>query len=105
MHVDVLIIGDIAIDKKMFAPLSFYQVKSAEIGDHTALCGGVKVCFDFLIVKEKIIPSLLTEDGYIITNAEYETSCDDIYAVGNKIKTTRSLNEQLKIITDNIKNK
>ena len=59
--------------------------------------------FDYLIISEKINNHIMTEDGYIITNDCFETSVDNYFAIGEKVKTNKSIDEQLNIIIEYIK--
>ena len=45
----------------------------------------------------------MSEDGYIITNNNFETNIDNYFAIGNCIRSNKDINEQLKIIIEYLK--
>ena len=59
--------------------------------------------FDYLIISSKISKQIMSEDGFVITNNIFETNIDNYYAIGNCIRSSLTVDEQLNIIIDNIK--
>lgn len=66
-----------------------------------------KYFFDYLIIDNlSLIKNINLEQeySYVLTNYYQETSINNIFALGNIVKTDRSIKEQLEIIINYIKN-
>lgn len=59
--------------------------------------------FDYLIIDNKISKKIMSEDGFVITNNHFETSVDNYFAIGNCVRSDKTVNEQLEIIIEYIK--
>lgn len=92
------------IDTKIIEDIDYIIIKELQLkSDYQVIVNNEVIDFDYLLVDERITMKLMTEDGYIITNQFFETSIDNYFAIGNKVKSDIDINKQLNIIIDYIK--
>ncbi len=104
MYKQIIIVFDGNIDKKIMANLDYIILPSIKLlSSYQGTYNNEIFDFDYLIISSKISKQIMSEDGFIITNNIFETSIDNYYAIGNCIRSTLDINEQLKIIIDHIK--
>lgn len=75
------------------------------VDDNSLLYDDQTYYFDYLIIDDdSLVTNLKLEkdDNFVITNYYQETSANNIFAIGNIVKTNRSLKEQLNIIVNYI---
>ena len=104
MYKQLIIIGDFEFDNSIIQDFDYLILPNIELtNNYQGIYNNESIDFDYIIVTSKISKRILTEDGFIITNNHFETSIDNYFAVGNKVRTNKTINEQIKIIIDYIK--
>lgn len=102
--VDILIITNESIDEKLLNEFNYLIVNDFKFTSYfEGIVNNEVIQFDYLIISEKIVKNVITEDGFIITNESFETSFDNYFAIGKVIKNNKSINDQLDIIINHIK--
>lgn len=103
-NVDILIITNEIIDENLLKDFNYLIVPEFKFNKYfDGQYNNEYIQFDYLIVSEKIVKNVMTEDGYIITNESFETSFDNYFAIGRAVKGKKPINEQLNIIINHIK--
>lgn len=75
------------------------------VDDNSLIYDNQTYYFNYLIIDDDTLVSNLKlekDDNFIITNYYQETSANNIFAIGDIVKTNRSLKEQLEIIVNYI---
>lgn len=106
MHKDIIIVTKLNFDISPFEGLDYLILDQAEIHDTFIVTeDNQNITFDYLIIDDLIssIP-LLKENKKIITNQFFETSVDNIYAIGEINSSKTLLEDQIKSIIEHIKN-
>lgn len=105
-YIDILIITDDEIDETIFKDFNYLICSDFNFNKYfNGFLNDQFYEFNYLIMSKKIVNNVLTEDKKIITNENLETSFDNYFAFGNIIKNNKSINEQLQIIIDCIKDR
>lgn len=103
MYKQLLIIGTFEFNKEIIKELDYLILPNIELtNNYQGIYNNEIIDFDYLIVTSKISKRIMSEDGYIITNNNFETSVENYFAIGDKVRSDKSINEQLKIITEYI---
>lgn len=106
MHIDLIIISKLILDLQIFSDLNYLVIEPKEIHRNYIITNtDEKITFDYLII-DRLIPGLpiLKENKHIITNQFYETSLENVFAIGEINSSSKSLSVQLNTIYDYIKN-
>lgn len=106
MHVDLVIISKLDLDLSLFSDINHLVIEPKEIHRNYIInLNDEKITFDYLII-DRLVSELpiLKENKHIITNQFFETSIENIFAIGEINSSNKSLHEQLKIISEYIKN-
>lgn len=103
-YVDLLIISDQFIDESWFEGFEFLVVQNFEfLKPFRGISKGQIIEFDKLITTDMLLKNAMREDGFMITNENFETSFDGYFAIGNAVKSNLSYQEQFKIVLDYLK--
>lgn len=103
MYKQLLIIGIFEFNKEIIKELDYLILPNIELtNNYQGIYNNEIIDFDYLIVTSKISKRIMSEDGYIITNNNFETSVENYFAIGDKVRSDKSINEQLKIISEYI---
>lgn len=103
-YVDLLIISDQYIDYDWFEGFDFIVVQDFKfIKPFKGISKGQIIEFNKLITTDMLLQNAMREDGYMITNENFETSFDGYFAIGNTVKSNLSYPEQFKIVLDYLK--
>ena len=98
MYKQLLIIGTFEFNKEIIKELDYLILPNIELtNNYQGIYNNEIIDFDYLIVTSKISKRIMSEDGYIITNNNFETSVENYFAIGDKVRSDKSINEQLKI--------
>ena len=106
MHIDIIIVSNLSLDLSKFNNLNFKKFEFANIQRNYIITdANEKITFDYLII-DTFVPSLpiLKENKHIITNQFFETSIENVFAIGEINSSKKSLLEQLNIICEYIQN-
>lgn len=104
MYKTIIINTTEKINESLLDNIDYIIVSNIELLTTYKLKINNEICeFDYLITDSKISNTILTEDGFIITNENFETNVDNYFAIGKKVRTTKSIDEQLSIILECIK--
>lgn len=103
MYKQLLIIGTFEFNKEIIKELDYLILPNIELtNNYQGIYNNEIIDFDYLIITNKISKRIMSEDGYIITNNNFETSVENYFAIGDKVRSDKSINEQLKIISEYI---
>lgn len=103
MYKQLLIIGTFEFNKEIIKELDYLILPNIELtNNYQGIYNNEIIDFDYIIVTSKISKRIMSEDGYIITNNNFETSVENYFAIGDKVRSDKSINEQLKIISEYI---
>ena len=103
-YVDLLIISDQFIDESWFEGFDFLIVQEFEfIKPFNGVSKGQIIEFDKLITTDMLLKNAMREDGYMITNENFETSFDGYFAIGNAVKSDMPYPDQIKVILNYLK--
>lgn len=103
-YVNILIISNQYINYDLFVDFDYLIVSEFEfIKPFTGKSKDLIIEFDVLITTDMLLKNALREDGYMVTNENFETSFDGYFAIGNAVKSNKSLDEQFKIVLDYLK--
>ena len=64
-----------------------------------------EISFDYLITDNlKVLSDLgaMIDNGFALTNASYQTSIENVYAIGNAINLNKSIIDEIDIILEDI---
>jgi thioredoxin reductase len=104
MYKTIIINSNLEINKDLLDGLDYIVLDNIElISTYKLKHNGQIYDFDYLILDSKINNTILSEDGYIITNDCFETCVDNYFAIGSKVKTLKSIDEQFSTILEYIK--
>ncbi|HHU56606.1 MAG TPA: hypothetical protein GXZ48_08040 [Acholeplasmataceae bacterium] len=106
MHYDIIIVSSLKLDEKLLEGFNYLLVENAEINDDYSITYQNKnIKYDFLII-DKLYDNLKTlkEDKRIITNQFFETSIENVFAIGPINNSPLKVNKQLQIILNHLKN-
>lgn len=102
-HYDILILTSSNIDRNILKDINYLQYPDKLI--ITNMYETQEMTFNYLITDNILsISNLkpLIEESKVITNVFYETSVDDVFAIG-QIVNNKALNEQLETIINYLK--
>jgi len=103
-YVDILVISDQFIDYSWFEGFDVCVVDEFEfIKPFKGTYKGQVIEFDKLITTDKLLKNAMREDGYMITNENFETSFDGYFAICNAVKSNMAYPDQIKVILDYLK--
>lgn len=103
MYKQLLIIGNIEFNTEIIKEFDYLVLPNIELtNNYQGIYNNEIIDFDYIIITSKISKRIMSEDDYIITNNNFETSVENYFAIGDKIRSNKSINEQLKIITEYI---
>jgi thioredoxin reductase len=106
MHIDLIIVTDLEIDSSLLNGINYLITDAIQINrNQITNKENQNITFDYLII-DYIYPDLplLKENKKIVTNQNFETSIERIFAIGEINSSKKNINDQLKIIIDYIKN-
>lgn len=106
MHYDLIIITNYKLDESLLAGFNYLIANDAIVNDNkTITYHGQTFTYDYLII-DKLIDNIKTlrENKRIITNQFFETSIENVYAIGPINNSPLDINSQLKIIVNHLKN-
>ena len=104
MYKQLVIVCDFTIDSSILNDFDYLITPNIELtSQYQCKINDEIVDFDYLIITNKISKRIMSEDGYIITNNNFETNIDNYFAIGNCIRSNKDINEQLKIIIEYLK--
>jgi len=106
MHYDIIIITSYPLDENLLKNFHYLLIDEAIINDDKSIFyQNQKITYNYLII-DKIFENLKTlkEDKHIITNQYFETSIENVFAIGEINNSPLDVNLQLKIILDYLKN-
>lgn len=103
MYKQLLIIGSIEFNKEIIKEFDYLVLPNIELTNiYQGTYNNEIIDFDYLIITSEISKRIMSEDGYIVTNINFETSVENYFAIGDKVRSNKSINDQLKIITEYI---
>ena len=103
-YTNILIISDQYINDDLFKDFDYMVVQEFEFKKpFMGVSKGQYIEFYVLIKTDMLLKNVMREDGYIITNENFEPSVDGYFAIGNTVKSNKSLDEQFNIILDYLK--
>lgn len=104
MHFDILIVAKEVLTEEHFSSFNILQLPEANFTSPFSITSNdTTITYDYLIIDRLFSLNLLTEDKHIITNDVFETSIDHIYAIGPINRSNKSMSEQLRIISETIR--
>jgi thioredoxin reductase len=106
MHYDLVMFTQIPLDTSIFEGFNYLVTSLGTINrDYSITINDQKMSFDYLIIDAKPLNlNLLTEDKLIVTNQHFETSLDNVFAIGTINASTTTINEQIETILNYIQN-
>lgn len=104
MYKQLIIITDLPINYNTLKDFDYLIIPNCEIvSTYKIKYEENTIEFDYIIVTSKINKNLLSEDGFIITNQNYETNIDNYFAIGKAIRSDKSFNDQLNTVIEYLK--
>jgi len=106
MHTDIIIVSKLIKNFDVFKGLDFLEIVPASVHRNYVITkDNQKITFDYLIIDDFLsdLP-LLKENKHIITNQYFETSLEGVFAIGPINSSKLSIEEQVNIIIDYLKN-
>ena len=103
-YIDLLIVSDQYIDPSWFKGFDFLVVDELQfITPFKGISRGQIIEFDKLITTDMLLKNAMREDGYMITNENFETSFEGYFAICNTVKSDMAYPDQIKVILDYLK--
>jgi len=103
-YVDILIITNQYIDENWFDGFDFLVVEDFEfLKPFMGISKDQIIEFNKLITTDMLLKNAMREDGYMITNENFETSFDGYFAICNTVKSNMPYPDQFKVVLDYLK--
>lgn len=101
MHYDIIFVTNENLNFDLFKNLNCLFLTEASV-TKDEVNGNT---YDFLVI-DRLFPELdlLTEDGFIITNQNFQTINDQVFAIGSIVKSNLEINHQLELVYEKIMN-